>query len=726
MGRAQICSLQPKRVLCMKKNWVLYFLCIIALILFGLWLLQQGQDWGQSTPVLEVQAEAQHFWHPIEEGIRHPLSIFLLQILVIIISARLLGWLMGKMGQPSVMGEIVAGILLGPSLLGWLVPDFFGFLFKSESLGNLQLISQLGLVLFMFTVGMELDLRSLRQSALDVVLISQSSIIVPYVMGIALAWILYSTYAPSGVSFVAFALFIGIALSVTAFPVLARIVQERGLNKSPLGSLALAAAAINDVLAWCILAAIIALVRTGPAHSALLTIGLSVLYVLFMLYVLRPLLARVANRFFSYETMNRTVIGVIFAVLLLSALLTEIIGIHALFGAFLAGVIIPQNEEFRHVIINKVEDLTVVLLLPLFFVFTGLRTQIGLLNTPELWQTCALIILVAVLGKVLGSAIPARISGQSWYDALALGALMNTRGLMELIVLNIGFDLGILSPEIFAMMVLMALATTFMTGPALNTLQWVQGRFQGTLNPETAKEKHLFRLLISFGQPRAGVRLLQLAQQLRILGETHALHFTPNADISIAEAEIFEKEGFEPILNLADRHDIDLHTHYKASNNVPQEIIQHANRGVYDLMLIGSSRPLFSSDETGGMVQTFFENIGCPIGVLIDKGFTQIKKVLLVYYDEKDRFLLNVLVNCAEITNGPALQILSQNQAPPAMGTMATKINWQIQSELEMTSFREYDLLVISRNFWEIIKQKRYELMAYAPSILILHSPETA
>jgi Kef-type K+ transport system membrane component KefB len=637
-----------------------------------------------------------------------------------------LGWLIGKMGQPSVVGEIVAGILLGPSLLGWLAPDFSSFLFAPNSLGNLQLISQLGLVLFMFTVGMELDLRILRKSALDVIFISQSSIIVPYVGGIVLAWILYQSYAPAEVSFLAFALFIGIAMSITAFPVLARITQERGLNKTPLGSLALAAAAINDVLAWCILAAIIALVRTGPAHSALLTIGLSVLYVLFILYIVRPLLARVANRFFSYETMNRSVIAIIFAVLILSALMTEIIGIHALFGAFLAGVIIPQNEAFRHVIINKIEDLTVVLLLPLFFVFTGLRTQIGLLNTPELWQTCGLIILFAVLGKFIGSAVPARISGQNWHDSLALGALMNTRGLMELIVLNIGFDLGILSPEVFAMMVLMALATTFMTGPALNGLHWFQRKFGNKpdtipILPEEQTQQTPFRLLISFGQPKAGARLLQLAQQLHILGETHALHFTPNADISISEAEIFEKEGFEPILGLADRYHLPIQTHYKASNNVPQEIIQHANRGAYNLMLIGSSRPLFSSDETGGMVQTFFEGIDCAIGVLIDKGFSQIKKVLMVYYDEQDAHLLKLLHQCFERENMPQFKVLSYAEPTEVAGPYVEKGNWVVQTNLEMSTFREYDLLILSRNFWEIIQLQRYEIMAYAPSILILH-----
>jgi hypothetical protein len=259
----------------------------------------------------------------------------------------------------------------------------------------------------------------------------------------------------------------------------------------------------------------------------------------------------------------------------------------------------------------------------------------------------------------------------------------------------------------------------------LNGLHWFQQKFGHKPDaipvlPEQTQQTP-FRLLISFGQPKAGARLLQLAQQLHILGETHALHFTPNADISISEAEIFEKEGFEPIVGLADKYHLPLQTHYKASNNVPQEIIQHANRGAYNLMLIGSSRPLFSSDETGGMVQTFFESIDCSIGVLIDKGFGQIKKVLMVYYDEQDTHLLKLLHQCFERENMPQFKVLSYEEPTEVVAPYVAKGNWVVQANLEMSSFREYDLLILSRNFWEVIKLQRYELMAYAPSILILH-----
>jgi Kef-type K+ transport system membrane component KefB len=708
----------------MKKVGVLYGILSGVLLLLAWWIIQKGSrlEIGIAPFSAAPEPSKQSSWHFLREGMQDPLSIFLLQVLVILSFARLLGWLMGKLGQPSVVGEIVAGILLGPSLLGWLAPDFFLFLFAPASLGNLNLISQLGLVLFMFIVGMELDLRLLRRSALDVVLISQSSIVLPYVLGIVLAWFLYQNYAPAGVGFMPFALFIGIAMSITAFPVLARIAQERGLTKTPLGNLALSAAAINDAMAWCILAALIALVRSGPAHSVLLSIGLAVVYVLFMFYLVKPLLERLAQRFFTYETMNRSVLAVLFALLLLSAFLTQIIGIHALFGAFVVGAIIPPNEDFRHVLINKMEDLTVILLLPLFFVFTGLRTQIGLLNSVELWQVCGLIILLAVLGKFIGSVVPARLMGQSWHDALALGALMNARGLMELVVLNIGFDLGILSPEMFAMMVLMALATTFMTGPVLNTLGWVQRRLQQKKQPNvapTAAPSVASRLLISFGQPHVGARLLQLAQQLRLPGAIHALHLTPNADISISEAKIFEKEGFKPIQEVATQAQVQLHTHYRASNNVPQEIIQYANREQYDLMLIGSSRSLFSRDETGGMVQTFFEEIKSTVGVLIDKGFGSIQKILMLYQSEQDTFLLKTLRHFSEHSGVQALQIVSL-QSSLVIPAFATHLNWVANAEVKTIEFAEYDLLVLSRSQWEYLREQALEWPSPGPSILIL------
>ena len=324
----------------------------------------------------------------------------------------------------------------------------------------------------MYIVGMELDLTALRSKAHDAVVVSHASIIIPFALGAGLSYFLYDQFAPQAIQFASFGLFVGIAMSVTAFPVLARIVQERGIHKTKLGTIVITCAAADDVTAWCILAAVIAIVKAGSFLSALYTLILAISYVLLMIKVIRPFLKRIGDLYTSRENLSKPIVAIFFMILIASAYATEAIGIHALFGAFMAGAIMPENVKFRSIFIEKIEDVALVLLLPLFFVFTGLRTEIGLLNDPYLWSITGLIILVAVTGKFIGSALAAKFVGQNWKDSLAIGALMNTRGLMELVVLNIGYDLGVLGPEIFAMMVIMALLTTFMTGPALDVINW--------------------------------------------------------------------------------------------------------------------------------------------------------------------------------------------------------------------------------------------------------------
>jgi Kef-type K+ transport system membrane component KefB len=405
-------------------------------------------------------------------NIKYPLSILLLQVLIILFTSRLFGIVIRKLGQQSVIGEIIAGIFLGPSILGWISPELSALIFPPSSFVSLQFLSQIGLAFFMFVIGMELDLSQIKSKTHDAVIISQVSIAFPFFLGTCVAIYIFQEVAPAGVTFLSFALFIGIAMSITAFPVLARIIKERNLTKTPLGVLAITCAAADDVTAWCMLAAVIAIVKAGSINSALFTIGLAIGYIVFMLYVIKPWLQRISDRRLKEGTINKTVIGMSFFILLLSAYFTEIIGIHALFGSFIAGVIMPANVRFKEILTDKIEDVSTILLLPIFFAFTGLRTQIGLLNEGHLWIYCLLIIGVAITGKLAGSAITARIIGRSWHESLSLGALMNTRGLMELIVLNIGYDLGILGPEIFAIMVLMALFTTFMTGPLLDLINF--------------------------------------------------------------------------------------------------------------------------------------------------------------------------------------------------------------------------------------------------------------
>ncbi len=397
------------------------------------------------------------------------LSRLFLQLLVIISASRLMGAIFTRFGQPAVVGEMAAGILLGPSLFGLVAPDAFHFVFAAGSLDTLRLMSQVGVCLFMFCVGMEVDLGHVRNQARTAVMVSNSGILVPYFLGVSLAYFLYGQYAQPGSTFLAFALFMGISMSVTAFPVLARILQERNLTRTSLGATAITCAAMGDVTAWSILAIVVAIVRAASVGATILNLGLVAVFIALMAWGVRPVLLRWLGRsnVEEGEGLSKSVLVVVTCVVMGASLCSEIIGIHALFGAFLSGAIMPESAGFRHKLAVRLENFSSVLLLPLFFVFVGLRTQVGLLSGAQGGLVCLLIITVATVGKLGGSALPAWLCGMPGREALKLGALMNTRGLMELIVLNLGYDLGILSPSIFAMLVIMALVTTMLTGPLL-------------------------------------------------------------------------------------------------------------------------------------------------------------------------------------------------------------------------------------------------------------------
>jgi Kef-type K+ transport system membrane component KefB len=411
------------------------------------------------------------FINILKPNLREALPRLLLQIIIIIGATQLLGTVFKKMGQPPVIGETVAGILLGPSLLGLIFPAAFHFIFPVESLPNLRFLSQIGLILFMFIVGMELDKQLLRKQAFEALIISHASILIPFSLGIGLSMYLYKIYSGPQTHFYSFALFMGIAMSITAFPVLARTIRERKLTGTKLGILAISCAASDDVTAWCLLALLIAFIRSGSGMNGLLVVAMVVIYAFIMLVPMRMVLKKIQQAYEKGKIGYNTLMSIMFILLLSSSCCTELIGIHALFGAFLAGIIIPKNDTMQNKIIERISDISMVMLLPLFFVYTGLRTQAGILNTASLWFSFSLILVCAVAGKLGGSALIARALGQTWKDSLSIGALMNTRGLMELIVLNIGYDMGILSTEIFSMMVLMALLTTMMTSPILNWLE---------------------------------------------------------------------------------------------------------------------------------------------------------------------------------------------------------------------------------------------------------------
>ncbi len=396
------------------------------------------------------------------------LFTLVLQITVILAVCRLTGSLFRRFHQPRVVGEMFAGILLGPSLLGWIAPQFSAYLFPPSSLGFLNALSQVGVVIFMFLVGLGINPKELKHQSHAAVLVSHVSITAPFVLASLLALYLYPRLSDDSVSFTNFALFMGAAMSITAFPVLARILNERDLMQTRLGTIAIACAAVDDVTGWCILAYIVVLIRAAHETTSIwITLGGILLFAVIMIYGVRFLLRGLERTFHKYGEISENRMAFLLLLALASALCTERLGIHLLFGSFLMGAIMPKEPKFVRYILDRFETITITLLLPLFFAFTGLRTNVGLLKGPAMWFYCGLIILVATGGKLGGSTIAGWLSGMPLREAAGLGTLMNTRGLMELVILNIGLDIKVISPALFSMMVLMALFTTFMTTPVL-------------------------------------------------------------------------------------------------------------------------------------------------------------------------------------------------------------------------------------------------------------------
>lgn len=702
----------------MKRTTVFYLFFVGGFTLLALVLLRLGSGIHTFTGerpsadagVLTV------IWEQMSHHLTAPLALLLIQILVVLIVARFLGALCLKIGQPTVVGEIVAGIALGPSLLGMFLPGVTAALFPEPSLGKLSLLAQMGLVLFMFVIGIELDLGLIKNKAGEAVIISHASIVFPFFLGIALSLALYGPFAPKTTSFVSFALFMGIAMSITAFPVLARIIQERNMTRTTVGTIAITCAAADDVTAWCLLAVVIAIVQAGTITGALATLLLTVIYLVIMLKVVAPFLERLSKLHSSEETIGKPVMALIFVVLLVSSWSTEVIGIHALFGAFLAGAMMPSDHNFRRILTERVEDVAMVLLLPLFFVFTGLRTQLGLLDSPKLWLVCIVVIAVAVAGKLLGSAFAARYMGMSWNESLVIGVLMNTRGLMELVVLNIGYDLGVLSAEVFTMMVMMALGTTVMTGPALNFLEKFAPK------SEEAQERENSDILISFGPPKKGSLLLGLAKGLMRPGNPvrlTALHLTPNADVNPLQAKEFERTAFETVNQTAEKMGLEVETMYRATPGVEETIVEEANKGVYEIVLVGASLSLFSSNELGGVTSTLLKEVRPHLGVLVDRGFQKAGHVFYPLLNQLDLELIPLLQRLVGSGTEKISVLDPHGLWEPSEAVMSERVVQVTSEELTDEFWSSLDLTVVSSHRWDALKATQSGWMERLPSVLI-------
>lgn len=617
--------------------------------------------------------------------------LVLIEVLIVIGLSRLVGLGFRWIKQPLVIGEIVAGIMLGPSLFGLVAPGLASTLFPAEAVPFLNVLSQVGLIFFMFLIGLELNPKYLSGQLEVAVLISHVSILVPFSLGSLLALWLYPLVSNSSVSFTAFALFLGAAMSITAFPVLARIITESNLQSTRLGNLALTCAAVDDVTAWCVLALAIAVAHTNSMAGAVPTILYSLLYIAFMVTVGRWFLRRLSDYYDRYGRLTQFVLAGIYMGVVVSALITELIGIHLIFGAFLLGAVMPKNAGLVRELAEKTEDFVLTFLLPVFFAYSGLRTQIGLLNRPELWSICAAVVGVAIIGKYVGTYIAARVSGIENREASALGWLMNTRGLTELIVLNIGLSLGVISPLLFTMLVIMALVTTFMTTPLL---EWTYPKRLIRLDTMESEEvgedenkiEPTYRILVPVANPSTQKGLLQLAVAIAGTGvQPAAVH--PLSLIELEEDYVFQSTPAEADRLVQQRRDrleeliqsLEppqtrqlVHPIVQVAKDVGRATAQIAELDRTDLILLGWHRPAFSTNRLGGRVGQILTQARVDVAVFVDAGRPRLERLLVPYAANiHDDLALELAMRMLVNADNRSLTVLRVTQSGQEMGELS-------------------------------------------------------
>ncbi|MBP5975326.1 cation:proton antiporter [Brasilonema sp. CT11] len=617
--------------------------------------------------------------------------LVLVEVLIVIGLSRLVGLAFRWINQPLVIGEIVAGIMLGPSLFGLVAPGLASTLFPPETIPFLNVLSQVGLIFFMFLIGLELNPKYLSGNLEVAILTSHVSILVPFSLGTLLAVLLYPLVSNASVSFTAFALFLGAAMSITAFPVLARIITENNLQKTRLGTLALTCAAVDDVTAWCLLAVAIAVAHTGSFVKAIPTILYSLIYIGLMMTVGRIVLKRLANYYRRTGRLSQLVLALIYMAVVASALITELIGIHLIFGAFLLGAAMPKNAGLVRELAIKTEDFVLIFLLPVFFAYSGLRTEIGLLNKPELWALCLAVLAVAIIGKYVGTYVAARVSGINKREASALGWLMNTRGLTELIVLNIGLSLGVISPLLFTMLVIMALVTTFMTSPLLEQTypkklikldvveQEPEEKQTNTSGAEDFYNRP-YRILVPVANPNSQRGLMELAVAIAINYQQPAVVY-PLSLIELQEDYGFEstpeeanrvitqrRQQLEELISRLEPSEARSYMHpiVCTSTNVARETARIALLEQANLILVGWHRPAFSKNRLGGRVGQILTNAPVDVAVFIDRGQERLERLLVPYsaniHDDLAMILaLRLLIN-RDTCRLQLLQVVAENQ----------------------------------------------------------------
>lgn len=731
---------QSNKLKAYRKEGIFYIALILATALLFGWI-SRYTDAGLSQAVESQDNESAFsvFTGFVKHHAASDFGLMLLQIIVILVVARGFAWLFTKVGQPAVIGEIIAGIALGPSILGLIAPGVFSKLFPVESIDSIALLSQFGLILFMFVIGMELDLSEIKKRFRQTVVISHAGIIIPFILGAVAAVGLYGRYASEETPLLPFVLFIGISMSITAFPVLARILQERGEMKSNLGIITLASAANGDITAWCLLAMILAISQAGSAASIVFTLLFAALYLLAMFLLIKPLFKVVGNAYTNTEIVGKGVVSLLFLTMLVSAYVTELLGLHALFGAFIAGVIMPEDHKFRRIITEKVEDVAHSIFLPLFFVVSGLRTEIGLLNSWELWFVTLLLILVAVVGKLGGSYIAARVVGENVKDSLYLGILMNTRGLMELVVLTMGLELGIIPPVVFAMLVLMTLVTTFMTTPTVSLIDAIYKRIEKVKQKRIAGVLHVF---FSFGRTETGMAMIYTLHSLlkkRVhSADIMALHMTVGSDINPIQASAFKEANFKELNSYKKENDIKVEELYEVTDNPVKTILKRSEESEAQLLLVGvghnlSAHPddkqvryledkykakfklgspiltaLFNTQLLREKTSIFIKEHKGNVGVLMDKGFKSVSDRVLIIKESPE---------ASEQTRERYQKLIS---ALSDASFVRSAVEFS-SLEAKEDELKKYDLVVLSQTTWEKHFEASPALIQQLPTTLILY-----
>lgn len=558
-------------------------------------------------------------------------GILLLEIFIILTVSRVFGFFFAKLGVQAVVGEIVAGLVLGPSLLGYFFPEVKEFLFPDPSIDFLKLLSQIGLILFLFIMGLEISWEKLRDKLKSAVVISHFTILVSFISGIILSFYLYNP--KEEVSFLTFSLFIGIAMSITAFPILAKIIQERNLTKDRGGILAISCAAFDDITAWILLAIIISISQASSLVGIFFVLVLLVLYLLFTFKVIRKKFKAIIKKVEHLNFIPKNVLLLILLWLTISSFFTEAIGIHLLFGAFIAGMSIPAGLQFRTKLLEKIEDIATVYFLPLFFVYSGLKTNLILLfSSYEMVFAAIAVILVAVLGKLVAGIIISRTLGESWKDSFIIGILINTRGLMELVVLNIGLEQGFITNEIFTIMVLMAIVTTLMTGPLLNLIDY--------LTKKTDEKQYAQTILIPFARPESGIQLTKLAFKLFPSSDIICFHVSQNYGIDIEKSDLEMGKLYENIRFISENEGIPVSFHHIRSEDFNDSLASKIQTIQPNLVLLGSAKKNFSKEILEGIPKCLFESKQTHFAVYSGESTDLIRNF---YIDKENKKLIQFL-----------------------------------------------------------------------------------